>query len=307
MEQIKDSNLTICSVYHSQSAKKLLELNSWLTEELNPGIKWKWFVANNTKDRKTKGLDQNKFFEIEGVDRPQNYRKWLRNSYHHIGGLNNLLGRVKSRFFLHLDPDLYIVRTDWIQNILSHMVRNELSFFGVPWHPRYPSKIRYFPAHHSLFVDLSKIDLKTLDFTPTYDFSPKSLPARARDKFYKMILGRRNAVGSSRDVGYKIYEKYRTSVRYECPKPTFTPKRNFIEKFLPDKISLVPKNKDYYSEIKFKDLNHFDADSNGWEEFIWKGEPFAFHVRGSHKGEEEWEREFKLIEDGVKSFSRRIV
>ena len=71
-----------------------------------------------------------------------------------------------------LDPDFYIVRENWIQDVVGYIDSRGLSFMGVPWHPKYAGKYRYFPAVHCFFADTESVSLDELDFRPDYPDGP---------------------------------------------------------------------------------------------------------------------------------------
>ena len=91
-----------------------------------------------------------------------------RGSYQHSAALNQFLRdhTVHTPYLLILDPDFFIVRSNWIADVISHMSSRGLAFFGATWHPKWYSKYRYFPCVHCMFIDARKIDCRELDFTP---------------------------------------------------------------------------------------------------------------------------------------------
>lgn len=91
-----------------------------------------------------------------------------RGSYQHSAALNQFLRdrSVYTPYLLVLDPDFYIVRSNWIDDVITHMASRGLAFFGAPWHPKWYSKYRYFPCVHCMFIDARQIDCHELDFTP---------------------------------------------------------------------------------------------------------------------------------------------
>lgn len=91
-----------------------------------------------------------------------------RGSYQHAAALNQFLRdhAVRTPYLLILDPDFFIVRSNWIADVISHMSSRGLAFFGAPWHPKWYSKYRYFPCVHCMFIDARQIDCPELDFTP---------------------------------------------------------------------------------------------------------------------------------------------
>lgn len=314
-----DLELTICSVYHSQLSRKLLELNRDFTKQLNPNQNFIWIAVDNTPEGIVDRLKDKfsivrgiKFSEISGF-----IPKGMEGSYHHAAAINRALKEVKTRFVLILDNDFYIIRPDWIKKIIEHIKRNNLSFFGAPWHPRWWKKYRYFPTHYCLFIDLEKVDIKSLDFTPQYDErSYQNMMALMKGRLKDPILNRK-LIGASRDTGYAIYQRYfknNKKTRYESVLPVSKPYKNsiflisltkkIIKRILPDKLLYVPKKIGSYSEAGFSDLGFFDIAGQGWEEFMWQKAPFGFHLRGTSAKTKAIEPEEKIaiIRQALKSF-----
>lgn len=114
--------------------------------------------------------------------------------------------------------------------------------------------------------------------------------------FLRKILKRGSVIGSSRDAGYLLYERFCNEVKSECAQPVFgneLPKmkppylksswNKFIEIFLPDNWCYIPKRKGYYIKKGFKELGYPGVLEYGWDEFLWEEEPFAFHMQGALK------------------------
>lgn len=287
--------LTICSVYHSLEAKRLLELNYEWTKKMNPGKELRWVVADNTPEGYTEKIDPVTFIVMPGANHKESVPSWLVGSYHHSQAIAQSLPAIKTRFALFLDIDFYIVRYQWIDEILEHMKKNNLAFFGVPWHPAWTGKYRYFPAPHTMFVDTEKIPLDTLDFQPLYDdiLHPTAFTGMFRRvRKIKEGICTRVKIGASRDTGTRIYRRYyhNPSVKWECPQAVFDPDAggahpasSMIERILPDRFCYNPKRPDYYTKKGFRENGHADARTAGMEEFMWRGAPYGFHVRGSKK------------------------
>lgn len=298
--------LTICSVYYSSSDKELLELNWELVRKLNPVQNWTWLVADNSPPSLEEKIDARKFEVVPGARQdevPAFARPWMRGSYHHTMGIQRSIPFIRTRFALFLDSDFYIVRPEWVDEIVSHMKKNGLAFFGVPWHPRHIKKYRYFPAVHSLFVDLEKADKNYLNFIPQYEelLTPSlrtKFVRKAKQASFRCMSPDRRSIGTSHDSGYDIFRTFhaKPGIRFECPKPVFKPERDLreypaarskiggaFERFLPDRFCFVPKHKGYYSEVGFAERGFFDAAGQGWEEFVWKDSPFGFHMRGAER------------------------
>src|SRR5262249_19037971 len=96
----------------------------------------------------------------------------VRSSYHHGSALTVNLKDIRDRFLLVIDPDLFVVYPNWIRETTEHMIRQQLCFFGTPWHPRWYTKYRYFPAVHFLLIDLQRVSLTQLDFRPELTEKP---------------------------------------------------------------------------------------------------------------------------------------
>lgn len=241
-----DTSLSIISVYHSWMSKRLLELNWDLTHHLNPDEPFVWFAADNTPRGNTPEIDKGKFITIRNTG-IHAYHGMV--SPHHASGINTCLPYVKTRFLLSLDNDLYIVRPRWISEVVDHMQKNDLAFFGVPWHVKDWVKYRHFPAVQGLFVDLDKVDLATLDFSPDLRFKNQfevvnerknyeravkeknkksklygtlksSLPAPISQSFGRLVrtldvARRRKNIGIGRDTGYGVYRRYGNDMRFK--------------------------------------------------------------------------------------------
>ena len=290
MENLK---LTICSVCHSEENRKLLELNHALASKLNPQKNWVWMVADNTPAGKlAEIMDPQKFKVVPGLTMEKLVSSLnpvflnMKAGFHHSTAVHGMIPYVKTRFFLLLDSDLYIVRPGWINEVLGHMEKEGLAAFDVPWHPRWYKKPRYLPATHSIFVDSLKLKLSELNFFPQLP-SPrpagrlKSLPLPAGLK--NIFLGR-TQIGVSRDMGFIIGEKLlNEGLKYECAIPVFRPEASLLNFLLPDRFSYAPKRRGSYTKTSFGDLGYPDyAFASGAEEFMWQGRPFCFHLRG-HK------------------------
>jgi len=295
-----NSDLTILSVYHSRESRELLFINGELTKKLNPGINIQWLVADSTPDGLSDTAERG-FTVIRGAEKHNFLPKWIRPSFQHAESLNLLLPRIRTRFALVLDIDFFIVYPQWAREIVSHMQEAELGFFGVPWHPIYYRKFRYFPSHHSLFIDGHKVRLDTLDFKPQYDFSLKKRPLGS---FLRGIVMReRGRIGQSRDTGYAIFSKYANGdVGYECAVPVWETRASFIDKLLPDRFSYLPKNSGYFSRSGFQKMGFFDVKKHQWEEFLWKEKPFGFHLRGLYRRKGTNEADFGLVRFALENF-----
>lgn len=147
-----------------------VKANIELIALLNGDSDYRIFVLDNKTGEDSKPLDvqSDLVTVLDGVSQDQSYSIHCRGSYHHAAALNRFLseGRIETRFLLILDPDFYILYERWISEVISYMDKNDLSFFGAPWHPKWFTKYRYFPCAHCMFIDCTKVNLKDLDFTP---------------------------------------------------------------------------------------------------------------------------------------------
>jgi hypothetical protein len=297
-----DGDLTICSV--SFDTARHLELNWDLVRYLNPAQPCTWVITENSPPHSRDLVDpQSGQFVVRrgeafdsGHPRPA--------SQHHGLGLNRAMESVRSRFVLILDPDFYIVRPNWMADVLEHMQVERLAFFGVPWHPKWHGKYRYFPCVHCLFIDLGQIPAATLDLRPGRGAlgSNTSVKARIADVLGHLLprpvfdvlsnVRGRTAIGRSQDTGHRVYQQYGTNsrIRAACVSPVYRPEDDYpvtssltvsrvLDRLLPDRLSYQPKETEYFTTAGFHERGYADVRAYGWEEFIWKEQPFGFHVR----------------------------
>lgn len=295
--------LTICTVsFHSA---EYLRRNMALTAQLNARSTVQWVVVDNSPGE-TAGPPGDGSTDVRVVPGPQVEAPQATlhsGSVNHGAGLNLALSLVQTRFVLALDPDFFIVRPGWVGDVTRYMATRRLGFLGAPWHPRWFGKWRYFPCAHCLFIDLDKVDRNRLDFRPRLDETPTTsrdalrlhprLRAVASGMKGLLLNGRlRRSIGSSRDSGYGVFHEFgrRADSGSECLTPVcsfpedylaYRPRRAnwFIDYLLPDRLSYRPKRPGYFSESGFSERGLPSPRSVGWEEFLWHGEAFGFHLR----------------------------
>jgi len=105
---------------------------------------------------------------------------------------------------------------------------------------------------------------------------------------------RRKRIGSSPDTGYRIFLKYSKTggVKFECIVPVYKLRADshipqyavswynrLLELLLPDRLCYIPRRQSYFTQTGFRESGILDLDSIGFEEFMWQGQPFGFHVR----------------------------
>lgn len=233
-------------------------MNLALTQKINSEIEIPdWIIIENSDENSSERLsaDDQYFTVVNGEPRKQIGRAV--GSYNHASGLNKALELVSTRYGLFIDPDFFIVRPNWIREIVDYMHSRHLSFFGVPYHPDRPSKYRYFPCVICLFIDFTRISKTELDFSPEINemenisllsfrdlieralnrqnpnwnhLSSKITASMAREILLDRIMSRLNRqiadlfrLGRSRDTGWQIYRSFYGSSKYlfECAVPVW--------------------------------------------------------------------------------------
>jgi hypothetical protein len=316
--------LTICTVYHSPASKRLLEMNYALTARLNPRAIFRWIGGNNMHGIKNSDLAGD-FLTIKRKDEDlPPHPQFARISYDHTLTLNELIPHAQTRFLLVLDPDFFIIEPEWISTVISRMKSHDLAFFGSVWHPRFYPEYRYFPSHHCLFIDLDRIDRASLDFLPDYtmtDERHRTFTDRVAKHARRLpYIGKRMGVGTSRDTTYRIYKRYagNDTIKFEYLTPVFTWMESndrkgkalwwatkISELALPERFSLIPKKRGYYTRRGFASHGYPDIDTIGWEEHMWNDIPFGFHIRGTHKLADDVETNLRRIQEIIDTVADR--
>lgn len=326
-----ESQITICTV--SYYNEEHLKLNTKLTKSLNVSEKHKWIIVENTPKSRSSfyAKEQENITIIEGSQK---------NSYHtpnehHAAGLMKALDFVDTRFVLISDPDFFILRPNWINSITTYMDNNDLSFFGVPWHPKWYIKYRYFPCVHCLIIDLEKVHKDELNFMPDFsEVNPfetdgkgklnsfaakfkKKIPPQIKlyVKMFKNLTVERRKIGWDGDTGAKFYIRFSqdNNIQHECVTPVYNPidelqiqvpyKLNrLVENVLPDRLRYIPNKNGYYTKSGLFDNN---LKAYQWEEFLWQNKLFGFHVRGYPKRDKRNLRlEIDHIDNTIKYFTK---
>lgn len=319
--------LTICTV--SFNSATYLRYNRALAEQLNPGAVIRWVVAENspTDSRERIGSPEPGFDVIQGVG-PGHIP-----AFHHTLALLECVRRTSTRFVLVLDPDLFVIRPGWIEQVIGHMCSRNLAIFGTPWHPQILGKYRYFPSVHFSLFDTDMFDRTDIDFRPDFPDGDADLkwpngwdPEReyfVRSRLAKMLSRLPfKALHARRhyytDTGGRLYKKYvdDPALRYEILDPVFDRIENIkslsalgrlVESVLPDELCYVPKHYRDDSEpfLIGKDLPDVPP---YWEQFRWQGQPFCFHVRrNASAGDRNPEAEAELVATVVTRLRDRLV
>lgn len=280
--------LTLLSVKYGDAA--LLRRNASLTRRLNPDTEYDWIVVNNDFDPVLEAKP-GAFTVIPGAEREL---RGDRGSYHHAAGIMLGLRAVQSRYVLIVDHDFFVVRPNWMRDLLEHMSARGLAFFGSIWHPRWSYQPRDFPSVHFLWIDLEQVSVNALDFTPDLGGDPLdniiSHPRTPLPAALRTLL----QTGRFRDTGWRVRARYRRS---GLPWETLTTHWNraaaleaapwlhrAFQAVLPAMFNPYPPVSSAFVADSFLRERFPRAYALGWEEFWWRGEPFALHLRGVGRG-----------------------
>lgn len=323
------SELTICSVSYKNS--KHIKENIELVKSLNSRTKIKWLIVNNEPDKNALvDIIQSYSDLVKIVNGSQNnFVGYGKGSKNHATGLDLIITKAKTRFVLILDPDFYIILPNWAERIIKYMNQDNIALFGVPWHPKWGIKYRYFPCVHCLLMDTKYIDVSSLSFMPEFEnIDPLNTWRRFISKI--PLIGGRASIGRSKDTGYKIYKKFYNSsqIKHALAIPSFSPTDLYnkyykinnrkiidgwilfnktLDKIFPDSMSMFPKRKGFFTKVCFSELGFPDCKNYGWEEFFWNNEPFGFHIRGFQQKMIEPEVEVERIKYVLKRFMNKLI
>lgn len=298
--------ITVCTVsYHHASH---LRLNIALAKTLNADADIRWMVGENTPTDSPLRLDAADLPNVEVVateglipDRPvaQDF---------HTGALTALIERVTTRYMLILDPDFYIVASDWLHDVIDYMQAHQLALLGAPWHPRHIRKYRYFPAVHCTFVDRQAFQQRPYSVKNIHHYrrglalkahyvAPGVPASKLQLKFRNLVMGRLFAPRwkrswAIRDTGSALFARYWAgeAITNECLTPVFDPAEEldvlprFMDTFLPEDLSYTPKHPNSYTRTG--GFIRPSEDTADWEQFLWRGKPFGFHMRGNSNREQ---------------------
>ncbi len=281
--------LTLLSVKYGDPVH--LRRNVALCRQLNPDARYEWIVVNNDFDDRFALEGAGEVRVVPGVER---VASGDRGSQHHAAGIMAGLKSVQGRYLLVIDHDFYVVRPLWIEAILEHVRVQGLAFFGSVWHPRWSYQPRDFPSVHFLLIDLEQVSLEDLDFRP--DFGADrwdalvSNPRTPIPSALRVLL----QVGRLRDTGWRVRERYRTSAlnaerlqvhwNREAALRAAPALHRALEGVLSPSFNPYPRTSDELTDQSFLHPVSSLGYGWGWEEFSWRGAPFALHLRGVGRG-----------------------
>ena len=334
---VAHDQLTICSVYYDAFTRACLLLNVDFARSRNAPDPPGWIVADNSPSKSIPDIFPEEVETVQGLPPDPAIPASVRGSYQHGRALNSIVPLVETRYVLVLDCDFFIVQPDWASRMVEHAAAAGLGFFGPPWHPRWFNKYRGLPCIHCLLIDLALVDPEDLDFQPDLvdnlaaradpvDGTGADRAAAPRNRLRTVasnlrsivLLRDRATICSSRDTGIRLYDRFSDDrhVASECLQPVYRPNHHFIgprhargtlnrlvERLLPERLCYFPKRRDTYSESGFRDVGVYDADALGWEEFLWRGRPFGFHLRG-YQNRRDDRQSLRDLETAVSTFMR---
>jgi hypothetical protein len=289
--------LSICSVSFKTASE--IRWNVALSKRMNPEPDLHWLAAENTPADFSERLSETEkdIAVIPGAGAGHT------PTYHHTIALGNAISRATTRFILILDPDFFVITTEWAGRMIRHMLSNELSILGVPWHPRQSEKYRYFPAVHCSLFDTERFPKGSIDFLPDYPngaSDPNWPHGFVKDESYfcekpiSRLLARIPAFRSRRhfytDTGSRLFKRHVLDPRvtFELIDPVYDAARHrekfpwrslLIEKALPDELCYLPKHYRNTRDDAFLHRYATEPVPADWEEFTWGGAPFGFHMR----------------------------
>lgn len=273
------SDITICTVDYSSA--DVLAMNISHTKKLNERSSFTWSIVTNdvtgVENRLRKEIATSSILPLDEASNSS----WCAGSYQHARGLNTAIKNTSTRYVVALDPDFFILTPEWCGQVTAYMNSNNISFFGAPYSPGRFIKYRYFPSAVCMFIDCETIPLKDVDFFPDFESrNTGDLQAKKRSRWN---------IGQSRDVGWRIYEKFglNTSIKSECLQQSWeAPSKKvsisqILDRFLPDSYAYRPQKNGYTVTKTFAECGLELPTYPGilTEEFFWNDKPFGIHLR----------------------------
>jgi hypothetical protein len=294
-EAAQPAQLTILTVVlngHYPYVRQQLEL----IEALNPGTPFKLVVVDNSSHGEPElKIDDPRCEVIGGVEPDMTLPEHGRGSYHHAAALKLGLARVATPWLLVLDPDFFVLYRNWIAEVIEHMRARRLKLFGAPWHYAWSRKWRYFPCVHFLMIDVSQIGLGELDFTPDLRKDEEDAsPLHQWLKAHAPVLRNRLLLESRRDTGWRLHRRFGavcgafgltqpvldSHTEFRTPARLQTPFGRWLERRLPRRRSFLPAPGTYVESDQAPAFRRPSIRALAPERFVWRGAPFAVHLRG---------------------------
>lgn len=300
-------DLTICTVSFHHAPH--LRLNYDLVRRLNPNTKIRWVIGENTPPESPLRLDDNIMSGVTLLATSELVPDGPRSNHRHTTALRKCIAAVETRYFVVLDPDFYVLRGGWACDMMEYMREKALALLGAPWSPRHPGRYRYFPTVHCTMVDRAAFapdrvydpgvvtDRKHRNALKMQFKAPGVRASRLRYKWRKLMARhlriRWNQSWQAMDSGSALFARYLAGeqIRTECLVPVFKPseyrrperlrgiRSRILDTMLPDDYTYLPKRRKSYALMGGR-LPKNEQTKN-WEEFLWRGEYFGFHMRGA--------------------------
>ena len=298
-----EHQITVIVVEHKN--EQLVETNLRLILDLNPELapRLKFLVVNNdqssTLEESLSGVPNLSIIEgtldSVGIDS---------GSYHHAEGLTLGVKALDTRFVLIIDPDFYIVRRNGLSDLLDALQTNDLSCIASTWNPRWIHQPRDVPTIHMMLLDCSKLDPKSIDLSPVITH-PFRYSGPAKNLVQRIFRGK------FRDTAFRLVRRLTDgSHRMEVLTPSFRPEKFHprwsldIDRIVPDRFALTPKAPSSFTRKSFLEECAPSLYSEEIEEFYWRAEPFAIHLRQIGRRlleEEERSKDSALLDSSLKS------
>ncbi len=214
-----------------------------LFKELNPDVFFRWhlgFIEDHVELNQL-SLDSDDIknyvfkkseLKVKYIDNP---------SSQHGALLNLLLKQIKenhSKFIIIIDPDFFIVKRNWLFDLLYYMKSNSVAILGASY-PETDCRLYFdFPTAYFSIIDASLIPINELDYIPDENcmkvsestpWNSESFPnlngySRLVSKIdqvnkYSFILQSifrwRNKQSFFRDTGWRIRKNFKNKVKHE--------------------------------------------------------------------------------------------
>jgi len=294
-------------------------LNHEITKKLND-YPHNWIVVENYSKEKHGAFDPDKkkikiedvnIKYLKGIDQDSlntriikkknlSYSLNPQRSIFHSKGLSIGIKNSKSKYLLIIDPDFFVIKKNWIKNIIEFMEKKNIDLFSSPYHPVKDWIKPFIPSVYFMILNTEKIKKNNLDFSP-----PEVNEILNKKKILKQNLFEndfifywvllisflfrdkyRYQIRKLGDVGHNLLNFKEAKLYLTSPAISkirdLKLNRLILDKFLPDRYRLIQKNSNF-SFKTFKDFNYYDFRELGCQEYFWQKEPFAFHLRGSIK------------------------
>lgn len=234
-------------------------------------------------------------------------------SLHHALALEKALHKVKTRFVLFMDPDFFVLRTGWVETVLSHVAAQRLGIFGAVWHPRWFYQYRNFPPVHFTLIDLHQVPVTEIDLKPLIS-TDRWWQIINRDRTpWPSVLRDTLKAQRCRDTGWQLYRRYHRdrTIRVGTLLPHYLPPQEAryrwekrLAPLLPASWRKYPSPGQSFTEQSFLREPWADAYRQGWEEFFFEGAPFAVHLRSVARSMSRVPpaRDDALLDDFLKQF-----